>query len=54
MEYESLSVQLDDVVNNVWQQLMSQELHLHESVEVSFLNEMLIIIIILEYFVFYV
>lgn len=31
---DNISVQLDDMVNNAWQQLMSQELHLHEATEV--------------------
>lgn len=31
---DRLAVQFDDMVNNVWQQLMSQELHLHETTEV--------------------
>lgn len=32
---DRISVQFDDIINNVWQQLMSQELHLHETTEVS-------------------
>ncbi|XP_065356813.1 dynein regulatory complex subunit 3 [Calliphora vicina] len=30
---DHLSVEFDDIVNSVWQQLMSQELHLHETTE---------------------
>lgn len=33
---DRLSAQFDDMVNNVWQQLMSQELHLHETTEVKY------------------
>lgn len=31
---EKITMEFDDAVNNVWQQLMCQELHLHETTEV--------------------
>lgn len=31
---DRINLEFDDMVNNVWQQLMSQELHLHETTEV--------------------
>uniref|UniRef100_A0A1I8Q7I6 Dynein axonemal assembly factor 1 homolog n=1 Tax=Stomoxys calcitrans TaxID=35570 RepID=A0A1I8Q7I6_STOCA len=35
---ENISMQFDDMVNSVWQQLMSQELHLHEATENTIIN----------------
>ncbi|XP_013098384.2 dynein regulatory complex subunit 3 [Stomoxys calcitrans] len=35
---ENISMQFDDMVNSVWQQLMSQELHLHEATENTTIN----------------
>ncbi|XP_073824605.1 tbCMF46 [Musca autumnalis] len=35
---DRLTMQFDDTVNNVWQQLMSQELHLHEATEETTIN----------------
>lgn len=33
-QFDKITMQFDDIINEVWQQLMSQELHLHESIEV--------------------
>lgn len=39
--FEKISMEFEETINDVWQQLMSQELHLHESIEVIalFLNK---------------
>ncbi|XP_036322345.1 dynein regulatory complex subunit 3-like [Rhagoletis pomonella] len=37
-QFDKISMQFDDTINEVWQQLMSQELHLHESVEETTVN----------------
>ncbi|XP_028899224.1 dynein regulatory complex subunit 3 isoform X2 [Zeugodacus cucurbitae] len=37
-QFDKITMQFDDTINDVWQQLMSQELHLHESIEESTVN----------------
>ncbi|XP_054743337.1 dynein regulatory complex subunit 3 [Anastrepha obliqua] len=37
-QFDKITMQFDDTINEIWQQLMSQELHLHESIEESTVN----------------
>ncbi|XP_067621612.1 dynein regulatory complex subunit 3 isoform X2 [Eurosta solidaginis] len=36
--FDKITMEFDDTINDVWQQLMSQELHLHESIEETTVN----------------